>query len=149
MSRQKPKRNKTYKPKYIRVPVMPELQREFMMAGHGALAALRLAPSVDAFEQLAGVFNVIGVALLDKGITSVILESGMRALIDVANRSDRTGKIAIGKYELRPIELAMLECETLIKELDLVGIEVARRKIQIAQATSRPGTRAIEIKEAA
>ena len=136
-SRPKRKRTKAYRPKHIQIPVMPELQREFMMTAHGALASIRLAPSVPAFDQLAGVFNVVHVALLDLGRSSMILESGMRALIDVATRMERTGAIGIGRHQLAPIELATFECERLVPTLDIMGLYVAQQKIRFAALESR------------
>lgn len=121
----KPKRKKAYQPKLPRIPVMPELQMEFMFAGHGALAALRLAPNAEAFDQLAAMFNVIYLALQGTGRRSVILESGMRALQDVADRQQRSGVLALGRFELPPIETATLECEKLVRELDVMSLHLA------------------------
>jgi hypothetical protein len=128
MSAKKPKRNKSYRPKHIQVPVMPDLQREFMMAGHGALATLRLAPNPDAFDMLADIFNVVSVALQDTGKVSVILDSGMRAMQEVCDRAERTGQIQIRQFELPPIQNAVIECETLVKQLDVMRLHHARIK---------------------
>lgn len=133
MARMK-KRCKQYKPRMVNVPVMPDLQWEFMAASHGALAALRLAPSGAAFDQLAATFNVIYVALHDKGIASPILESGMRVLVDVAESEQRTGKIVLGQYDVRPLELAVLECEQLVKQLDIMSLYLAQKKIRLIAA---------------
>jgi len=119
-------RNKKYRPKHINVPVMPEIQQEFAFAGHGALAALRLAPNMDALEQLAAIFNVLAVALAGKDRSSPILASGMRALQDVVDRHARCGVIGIGRYELLPIENAVVECEQLVRSLDIVSLHHAR-----------------------
>jgi len=121
-------RNKKYRPKHINVPVMPEMQQEFAFAGHGALAALRLAPNLDALEQLAAIFNVLAVALDSKGRSSPILASGMRALQDVVDRHARTGAIGIGRFELPPIENAVIECEQLVRSLDVLSLHQARLK---------------------
>lgn len=125
----KSKRNKAYKPKHIQVPIMPDLQKEFMWASHASLATLRLAPNTDAFDQLADLFNVISVALQDTGGRSLILDSGMRAMQDVCDRAERTGKLAIGRFELPPIENAVLECEEIIKQLDVIRLYQARVKV--------------------
>ena len=137
MGQIKTKRNKAYRPRQVHIPVMPDLQRDFLFAGHGALAALRLAPNVHALDQLAAMFNVILVALVDTGRASIILESGMRALQEVANRFERTGAVAIGRYELAPIELALVECENLIKQLDVMGLYIAQKRLRAAEAIER------------
>lgn len=134
---QKSKRNKAYKPRHIQVPVMPDLQKEFMWASHASLATLRLAPNTDAFDQLADLFNVISVALQDTGGRSLILASGMRAMQDVCDRAERTGKLAIGRFELQPIENAVLECEEIVKQLDLIRLYQARLKVIYAARVSR------------
>lgn len=121
-------RNKKYRPKHINVPVMPEIQQEFAFAGHGALAALRLAPNIDALEQLAAIFNVLAVALTGRGRSSPILASGMRTLQDVVERYERLNVVGIGRYELLPIENAVVECEQLVRSLDIVSLHHARLK---------------------
>lgn len=147
MSRHKKPRNKAYKGRTVGIPVMPDLQWEFMAASHGSLAALRLAPSVEAFDQLAAVFNVIHVALYDKGIANPILNSGMQALIDIAEREARLGKIELGQYDLQPLELAVLECEQLVKQLDIMSLYFAQKKLRLiaaaeaaAKVNSQPAT---------
>lgn len=131
------KRTKPYRPRHIHVPVMPELQKEFMFASHGALAALRLAPNAEAFDQLADLFNVISVALQDTGGRSVILESGMRALQTVCDRAEQTGHLALGRYEQPPIENAVLECEALVRQLDILRLHQARIKVIRAHRIGR------------
>lgn len=134
MARNKKPHGKAYKGRTVGVPVMQELQWEFMAASHGSLAALRLAPSGEAFDQLAAVFNVIYVALHDKGITNPALQSGMQALIDVAEREERLGKIELGQYDVQPLELAVLECEQLVKRLDIMSLYFAQKKLRLIAA---------------
>lgn len=134
---QKAKRDKAYRPKHIHVPVMPDLQEEFMFASHASLATLRLVPTTDAFDQLADFFNVISVALQDTGGTSVILHSGMRALQDVCDRAERTGQIQMRPLELLPISNAVIECESLVKQLDVMRLHHARIKTLRAARMAR------------
>ncbi|RJG06270.1 hypothetical protein D3870_09820 [Noviherbaspirillum cavernae] len=140
------RRNKAYRPKHVHVPVMPELQQEFAYSGHGALAALRLAPNPDAFEQLAAIFNVVYLGLAAKGDKSLILESGMRAMQDISVRADRTGTVGLARHELPPIRNAVLECEKLIRALDIVTLHNARVKslalAQQSRAQNRQGASA-------
>lgn len=129
MKRAKQRCNKAYRPKHIHIPMMPELQRAFLFDGHGALASMRLAPNPEAFVQLAGIFNVISIALQDAGRQSAILDSGIRTMQGVADRANRGGKLYVGRYEILPIENAMIECEDLIKGLDVVSLNHARIKV--------------------
>jgi hypothetical protein len=108
---------------------MPDLQFEFAKSMHGALAALRLAPTLPAFDQLAGAFNVVSVALHRRGRRSVILDSGIRAMNDVSARAARIGSIGISRHELLPIGNAVIECEKLVPELDALGLDAARVKV--------------------
>jgi hypothetical protein len=147
--KQKPKRNKAYKPKHIQIPVMPDLHKEFLFASHASLATLRLAPTSEAFDQLADLFNVISVALQDTGGRSVILESGMRALQDACDRAERTGQLALGRFELPPIENAVIECEEIVKQLDLIRLYHARIKTTYAARISRALSNHTNLKEAA
>jgi hypothetical protein len=148
-SAHKARRNKPYRLKQIHLPVMPELQKEFMFASHGSLAALRMAPSADAYDQLADLFNVICVALQDTGGRSVILESGMRAMQDVCVRAERIGQIGLGRFELPPIENAVIECESIVKQLDVIRLYHARIKTTYAARISRALSNHTNLKEAA
>jgi hypothetical protein len=145
----KAKRNKAYRPKHIQVPVMPDLQKEFIWAGHAALTTLRLAPTTDAFDQLADLFNVISVALQDTGGNSVILHSGMRSLQDVCDRAERTGRIGISRFELPPIENAVIECESIVKQLDVMRLHHARIKTTHAARLARALNNQPNLKELA
>jgi hypothetical protein len=135
----KPKRNKAYRPKVVHIPVMAELQREFMLAGHGALAAMRLAPNEAAFDQLASLFNVFHVAMCQIGAASPVLESGMRALKEVAARDEQHGVLEIRRFELPPIENAVFECERLTREVDVMGLYTASLKTRALEQLSMRG----------
>lgn len=137
MTHAKQRRNKAYRPKHIQVPIMQDLQRDFMFASHASLTTLRLVPTTDAFDQLADLFNVISVALQDTGGASVILHSGMRALQDVCDRAERTGHLAISRFELPPIENAVVECESIVKQLDVMRLHHARIKTTYAARLAR------------
>jgi hypothetical protein len=140
MSTRNSTRNKPHRQQRLRVPVTAELQKELMFAAHGALTGLRLAPSKPAFDQLGGIFNVVYVAMCNADRKSPVLESGMRALQDVARRCDTKGVLAIGRFELPPIENAVLECEALVTSLDVLGLHAASeqlRKMEQAPATHR------------
>lgn len=120
---------KRYVPKHVNIPIMNELQDAFAFDAHGAFAAMRMAPNQDAFDQLAGIFNVLSVGLHDINQRSVILESGIRALQDVANRADCTGCLGVARHELAPIGNAVIESETLVKKLDVIRLHMAGRKL--------------------
>lgn len=143
MGQHKKRRDKVYRAKHIQVPVMPDMQKEFMFAGHGSLAALRLAPNEEAFMQLAALLNVISVALKGLGRKSLILDSGMRALQDVGDRADATGRLYLGRYELPPIENAVVECERLVRGLDIFSLynaDIKARGLQ-KQARANPASK--------
>ena len=125
----KRRRTKRYVPKHVNIPIMHDLQEAFAFDAHGAFAAMRMAPNEGAFDQLAGIFNVISVGLNDIGQQSVILESGICALQDISNRAERTGCFGLARHELAPIRNAVLEAEALVKKLDLIRLYMAGRKL--------------------
>jgi hypothetical protein len=127
---------KSYRPKRIVAPIMPELQRIMMFDGHGAITALQHAPNYAALDQLVGIFNAMSVALADSGRKSIILESGLRTLQDVVNRYNNSGEIFLRPFEVPAICNAMIECEQLIKKMDVVGLHTARIKAEALQQMS-------------
>jgi hypothetical protein len=131
------RRNKRCTPKHIHIPIMQELQDVFMFDGHGALAAMRLAPNEAAFDQLAGIFNLIAVGLQDIGQSSVILASGMRALQDVGGRAKKTGHLGVPRHELPPLQNAVVECESLVKKLDVIRLHLAGQKLRVMESAER------------
>lgn len=130
------KRSKAYRPKHIKAPIMKELQEIMMFDGHGAITALQYAPSYPALDQLAGIFNAISVAITDAGRQSLLLESGLRTLQDVMNRYHHSGTVFLRPFELPSLSNAMLECENLVKTLDVVGLHTARIKAEALQQLS-------------
>lgn len=131
------RRSKHHVPRKVLIPIMGDLQRAFAFDAHGALAALRLAPNEAAFDQLAGIFNVIAVGLADIGERSFILESGIRALQDVGDRFTRTGGLGIARHEQQPIQNAAMECEELLNKLDVIGLHLSGRKLTAIAAAQR------------
>jgi hypothetical protein len=131
------RRTKRHVPKHVFIPIMHELQDAFAFDAHGSFAAMRMAPNEAAFDQLATIFNLISVGLNDIGQQSIILASGMRALQDVANRFDKTGCLGIARHEEAPICNAVVECEALVKKLDVIRLHMAGRKLSEIAAAER------------
>jgi len=129
--------HKNRKPRHIQIPVLPALPKDLRVPSPGPLPTPPLAPSAEAFDLLADLMEVVSVALKDTGGCSAILESGKRALQDVADRAARTGKIGLGRFELLPIENAVVECEALVKQLDVMRLYQARIKTPYTPRISR------------
>lgn len=56
---------------------------------------------------------------------------------DVCDRAERSGALAIGRFELTPIENAAIECESIIKQLDVTRLYHARIKVLHAATMAR------------
>jgi len=104
-ARHRPKRNKQYRPRAVRIPVTG-LRDEFGLVLHGALVMAELGHfDRIQFDRIGQAFNTLWGALYlrppkDDSVTRVI-ESAMRAMNDVGRRGDTTGV-----WQMRPLEQA-------------------------------------------
>lgn len=60
------KPRKKYRPRLVKIPMCRPLHDEFAMQMHTALATLRTAPTIDAYDALGWIINLVGVAYGDR-----------------------------------------------------------------------------------
>jgi hypothetical protein len=123
------KRNKPYRPRLIRAPVMRELHDEIAMGLHTAYGTLACAPDRNAIEMLAQILGMIGLAVegeerFANGLRQI--DSGMRALEQIGAK---TGELTATKLELAPILNAVRTADAMLPRLDVVKLHLANVKL--------------------
>lgn len=91
----KPKRNKKYRPRALRIPMMRETRDELALALRMSIETLIAAPSVDSYNavslQLVTLGRVVG--------AQEFMERAKAAMLDVAARFERVEKMGVSAAE--------------------------------------------------
>lgn len=124
-------------PRPVRIPVMRGLRDEFAMLLYTSLWSLENAPSAAPFDNLAGVFNVVQLALEHDAKHSHearIITGGAAALNQSMN------KIIAGKppatHEIAPIRVGVETIDTLLGRLDVSVLHAAMARLRALRHTS-------------
>jgi hypothetical protein len=114
-----------------RIPMGSVLRDQFRLQLHTSLSALKTAPSTDAFDGLAEIFNVVGWALRDDAQHSReanVIEVGAAALNRIENHVFLTQRIA--ETEIATITAAVNEIDNLLGRLDVSKLYLAMRELR-------------------
>ncbi|AEK63197.1 hypothetical protein [Collimonas fungivorans] len=95
MSTSKPRRNKAYKPRSVRIPMMPETRNSLALELHLATEALIAVPSPDTYNQL----SMMLAALRRAGAMDVSIDQASDAMLSICDRFDRVGKVGVAESE--------------------------------------------------
>jgi hypothetical protein len=133
-------KNKKYRPKPIRIPVTG-LHSEMALHLHAALMTLRYQPSVDAFDMLAGILNMIQVTIEndERFIHEAKLINGGAATLNQIARKIESGQ-SLQEFELGSIQVAVNTVDLILARLDVTRMHLAQltvRKLQRAQQSEQ------------
>ena len=126
-------KDKKYRPRIIKIPVTG-LHRELALHAHAALAALRYSPSVDAFDMLAGIINMIQVTIEnDERFTheAKLITGGAATLNQISKKIE--SRLALQEFELASIQVSVNAVDSILSRLDVTRMHLAQltvRKIQ-------------------
>lgn len=97
----KPRKPRTVK--QVKIPVTG-IHKEMAMQLHGSLFALQTEPSQDSFCAVAGIFNVVGIALLGSKFKSEsrVVDGAVRTMNSIANKLDN---VIVGNQKILDIEM--------------------------------------------
>jgi hypothetical protein len=112
------KRNKPYRPKNVRIPVMKDMHDVIGMGMHTSYMMLRDAPSEEAFQQLAQIINMVGISIIgdERFVDEArIIESASLAMIQIGAKA---GPIGALPYELLPVVNAVNCIDAMLPRLD-------------------------------
>lgn len=97
------------------------------MHAHTALATLRYAPDMNAFESLGTLMNVIQIAI-DKDLRfmheATLIRGGAATMNQVADKID--AGLPLQDYELASIEVAVITMDQIFPRLDVTKLHLAR-----------------------
>lgn len=121
-----------HRPRLIKIPMMASLHNQIALELHAALGALSISPARDQFDAIGQYFNMIGLAVEhDPRFTDefVIIESGARAMNQIADCFDRTGTLQPTYFELLPVRNAVIACDQILPRIDVTKLHVANVKL--------------------
>ena len=123
-------KNKKYRPKPIRIPVTA-LHGEMALHLHAALATLRYQPSVEAFDMIAGILNMIQVTIEndERFIHEAKLINGGAATLNQVSRKIESGQ-ALQEFELGSIQVAVNTVDSILTRLDVTRMHLAQLTVR-------------------
>ena len=131
-------RNKAYKPRLISIPVTG-LHQEFALHAHAALFMLGHAPSNDSFDALAGMLNLIQVAI-ENDVRFIheakLISGGAMTLNQIARKV--AARIPLKEHEFASLRVAVNAVDAIFTRLDVSRLYVAQTILRDLQAGHRP-----------
>lgn len=124
------KRRKVHTPRLVHIPITDGLRDQFGMQLHASLSCLEFAPSSDAFDALASIFNVAQLAIEnDKRLMreARLINGGATALNQIQARVSR--HVTLHPYEIAPIRVAVNTIDSILGRLDVSTLYLAMRKL--------------------
>lgn len=122
------KPRKQHKRREIVIPMTASTKNDIAMRLHAAVETLIHAPSIETYNHISQQL----ILLAQAGGKSQALEDGKLALIEVAQRYDRVGKVGISEDEARRLRLASGGMDGLIGKCSInqfVHAEIQTAKI--------------------
>lgn len=118
-------------PRPVRIPVTRALRDEFAMSLHTSLWALDHAPSADVFDTLAGIFNVVQLALehdAEHCHEARLITGGAAALNQVMTKALAGQRPAA--HEIAPIRVGINTIDALLGRLDASALRRASQRLR-------------------
>ena len=128
------KRNKAYKPKLIKIPMTKALYDEFGIQMHTAYAALINQSSLEAFNALAHIMNVVTqAASKDKRFSDemLYLNTGIATMNQIANKCQ--AGLPLKDFESASIGLAVNTIDRILPYMDISKLYVAMNEVRLQQ----------------
>lgn len=130
----KPRRNKTYRPKPVRIPVTG-LTNEFGLVLHTALNAATLGYfSKHQYDRIGQAINCIYGALVlrpprDEAVT-IVIEGAMRAMNDAGRRCDASGIWALRDTEQAALLAGIHKAEEHLPKMDVMMLYESMQRLK-------------------
>jgi hypothetical protein len=134
MSRQKPKRNKPYRPRQIRIPVTG-LSKDFGIVLHTAYSAATLGYfSKEQYDRIGQAINCLYGALVlrppkDAAVT-IVIEGVMRAMNEAGLRGYATGVWALRDTEQAALLAGIKKAEEHLPMMDVMTLHESMQRIK-------------------
>ena len=126
-------KDKKYHPKPIRIPVTG-LHREMALHAHAALVTLRYSPSIDAFDMLAGILNMIQMTIAndERFVHEAKLINGGAATLNQISKKVESG-LALQEHELASIQVSVNAVDSILSRLDVTRMHLAQLTLRKAK----------------
>lgn len=121
---------KAYRPRTVRVP-LTGLRDQIALQMRAALTCLQLAPSAEAFNSLAGIFNLVALAIeADQGSAheARLICGGAAAMNQIESRTAK--RQAPRDHEFAPIRVAVNAIDEVLPRLDVIRLELAQQRLR-------------------
>lgn len=128
------KRNKAYKPKLIKIPMTKALYDEFGIQMHTAYAALLNQSSLEGFDALAHIMNVVTTAASKDNRFKdemLYLNTGIATMNQVYGKCE--ARLPLKDYETAAIGVAVSAIDRVLPYMDVSKLYVAMNEVRVQQ----------------
>lgn len=121
------RRRKPYRPKHVRIP-MTGLRDMIALHMYTSLGAIERAADVESFDSLAGIMNMVSVAVSNDTRFSHenrLIQGGVAAMNDVARLLD--AHVPLQEHHTAPVRVAVETIDRILPHLDVAKLYVSER----------------------
>ena len=116
----------------LRIPMMDSTRDEFAMQLHLALEQMRRMPTVDAYDAIGGILNVVQVAIRNEvrfKAEARVITSGAAAM-QAFERKVGAG-LPLRDHELAPLQAAVNQVDELLPRLSVTALHQAAQEVRL------------------
>ncbi len=123
----KPRRNKRYQPKPVRLP-MTGLRDTIALHMHASLAGLTATGDVESFDSLADIMNMVSIAIANDSRFAheqQLVQGGVRAMNDILKLLE--ARLPLQERHIAPVRVAVTAIDCVLPWLDVSKLYAAER----------------------
>lgn len=121
------KRSKKYRPHAVNIPMMPETQADLALKLRMCIEALITAPSVPTYNAVSLELVTLGRVVGKRDF----METAKRAMLDIADRFERVGKIGANDTEAATLRKMAGDMDAAIALIPVNKMVLAQLKTQV------------------
>jgi hypothetical protein len=122
------KRNKAYRPRPVRIPMTPGLGDQIALHMHASLSSLAMRSDVDSFDSLAGIVNMVGVAIQNDARFEHeyrLVSGGAMAMNDIGKLIQ--AQLPLQDRHIAPVRVAVNAIDQILSRLDVSRLYLSER----------------------
>jgi hypothetical protein len=126
------KRNKSYKPKMVKIPMTKALYDEFGLQLHTAYAELISQPSTDAFDRVAAIMNVVTLTAINDARFKdevMYLKTGISTMNQIINKCDKG--LALRDHESAALGVAISAIDRVLPYMDISKLYQSMMELRV------------------
>ena len=118
----------------LRIPMMDSTRDEFAMQLHLALEQMRRRPTIDAYDAIGGILNVVQMAIRDEPrfrVEARVITSGAAAMQQFERKVG--SDLPLRAHEIAPLQAAINAVDELLPRITVTALYQAQVEVRAIQ----------------